>query len=176
MRRNVLCLSIMAIAGCGTGSSLDTAEWSVSGAISGSYSFDEEANFVSCIDSTDGLFNVAASDRAGGDIGFSFTVQDHFSPGVRDYTWHLGGGGPSGDVRVGRNRYWYFYDSSTLGSSERPATCTLTTESAGGTRIHGTLSCSAFPAQITSPDYDLEDAAGFRPAADLEVEFDCDPL
>lgn len=154
----------------------NSATWSVSGAQSASRAHDDDVNYVSCALTPSGLLDMTSAEYPGGDPAITVRIQRYSAPGTFDFTYVPGANGASADVRLsGGYNYWYFYDYSSVDFSEIPSTCSITvSETEPSARIHATISCTSLVAQITSPDYDERDAAGFRPAVSLTATFDCD--
>lgn len=153
----------------------------VSGARSASWDYTEShtlsGNYVSCV--TDGydFFSVQAYDYAGGSNGLTVGFHGYHGPDTYTFTYDTPGyTNLSADAEIGSYQYWYFYtyDPNLPSTSELASSCTIEVASSSTTtHATGSITCSAFPAQITSPDY-MSPATTFQPTIAMSATFDCD--
>lgn len=161
------------------GAVLETASATVSGARTASFSFDSDANYVSCISSASGLFSVTATGTAGvaGD-GFDFIDPFGYDgPGTYTYTYSRGSSSnPTVTVYVGSSySYQFGFDRSRITSLDVVTNCTLVVASAAGssTRIDGTLTCTDLVARNISADYEAM-PTDLQPHVNLAAQFSCE--
>jgi hypothetical protein len=159
-----------------TAAGRNTATWNLSEAQAESYAFTDAANYVSCTLTPSGLLELSAGDTAGGDTNATLRIDPYTGPGPYDMVYSAGGGGGSVEIRLaGGYAYWFSSDYSEIDFRERLSTCINTiNETTPGARISADIYCDRLVAQITSPDYDLRDAEGFRPHVTLVANFVCD--
>lgn len=160
------------------GGTVDTATWSVTGAQTGSFDFDGDANYISCVTDGSGFFSVSAASFAGGGDSFQFNFRGYTGPGSYAVQYRGASDDPTGDVDlVGGYRYWIFYNQSTVDFSVQvPTMCNLVVSEVSGdpSRVSLALTCSDMVATITSPDYDDMDGAGLRPHVNLSAQVVCE--
>lgn len=175
----------MMLAGCGSGettndggrdaaSSPAAAMINAYGANSASWSFDSETNSISCIDTGSGLLSVTAARSARSDERLQVYLRSFDGPGTYELTY-----GSTTDLSatvsmLGGYEYDFSMNRSNIDLSVVNSSCTLVIAGDGETvPFDISITCSDLVASILSSDYDMRDAAGFRPRVALTARVTC---